>query len=100
MGIAISDGAEIAREIADIMIAADNLYEIATLKRLSDELMKRIRRNYASVIGINLGLICLGVGGVIMPSTSAVLHNASTIAISLKSMQNLIPEKNKKDEWN
>lgn len=91
-GIAISDGAEIAREIADITIAADDLRELVTLKRLSNELMKRIHRNYRSIVGINSGLIGLGVGGVIRPTTSALLHNTSTIAISLKSMQNLLPE--------
>ena len=91
-GIAISDGAEIAREIADITIAADDLRELVTLKRLSNELMKRIHRNYRFIVGINSGLIGLGVGGVIRPTTSALLHNTSTIAISLKSMQNLLPE--------
>ena len=91
-GIAISDGAEIAREIADITIAADDLRELVTLKRLSNELMKRIHRNYRFIVGINSGLIGLGVGGVIQPTTSALLHNTSTIAISLKSMQNLLPE--------
>lgn len=91
-GIAISDGAEIAREIADITIAADDLRELATLKHLSNQLMKRIHRNYRAIVGINAGLIGLGVGGVIQPATSALLHNTSTIAISLKSMQNLLPE--------
>ena len=62
------------------------------MKRLSNELMKRINRNYRSIVGINSGLIGLGVGGVIQPTTSALLHNTSTIAISLKSMQNLLPE--------
>lgn len=92
VGIAVSDGAEIAREIADIMIAADNLYEIATLKQLSNGLVKRIRKNYFSVIGINLGLILMGITGIIMPSTSALLHNTSTLAISVKSMQNILPD--------
>ena len=91
-GIAISDGAEIAREIADITIAADDLRELVTLKYLSNQLMKRIRRNYRAIVGINAGLIGLGTGGVIQPATSALLHNTSTIAISLKSMQNLLPE--------
>ena len=91
-GIAISDGAEIAREIADITIAADDLRELVTLKYLSNQLMKRIRRNYRAIVGINAGLIGLGAGGVIQPATSALLHNTSTIAISLKSMQNLLPE--------
>ncbi len=91
-GIAISDGAEIAREIADITIAADDLRELVTLKYLSNQLMKRIRRNYRAIVGINAGLIGLGTGGVIQPATLALLHNTSTIAISLKSMQNLLPE--------
>lgn len=89
-GIAISDGAEIAREIADITIAADNLYEIVTLKLLSDSLMKRIHKNYRDIVGFNTGLILLGVGGVIPPTTSALLHNTSTLGISLSSMQNLL----------
>lgn len=90
VGIAISDGAEIAREIADITIAADNLYEIVTLKLLSDSLMKRIQKNYRAIVCINTGLILLGVGGVIQPTTSALFHNTSTLVISLKSMQSLL----------
>ena len=91
-GIAISDGAEIAREIADITIAADDLRVIVTLKRLANAMMKRIQSNYRGIVGINSGLIALGVGGVIQPTTSALLHNTSTLAISLKSMQDLLPE--------
>lgn len=91
-GIAISDGAEIAREIADITIAADDLRVIVTLKRLANAMMKRIQCNYRGIVGINSGLIALGVGGVIQPTTSALLHNTSTLAISLKSMQDLLPE--------
>ncbi|MFV0363930.1 MAG: heavy metal translocating P-type ATPase [Suipraeoptans sp.] len=90
VGIAISDGAEIAREIADITISADDLYEIVTLKLLSDNLMKRIQSNYREIVGINTGLIVLGVAGVITPTTSALLHNLSTLSISVKSMNNLI----------
>lgn len=90
VGIAISDGAEIAREIADITIAADNLYEIVTLKLLSDSLMKRIHKNYRSIVGFNTGLILLGVGGVMPPTVSALFHNTSTLGISLSSMQNLL----------
>lgn len=90
VGIAISDGAEIAREIADITIAADNLYELVTLKQLSDFLMQRIRGNYRSIVGINTALILLGISGVIQPTTSALLHNTSTLAISMRSMRNLI----------
>lgn len=91
-GIAISDGAEIAREIADITIAADDLRVIVTLKRLANAMMKRIQSNYRGIVGINSALIALGVGGVIQPTTSALLHNTSTLAISLKSMQDLLPE--------
>lgn len=90
VGIAINDGAEIAREIADIMIGADNLYEIITLKAISNGLMKRIHKNYRTIVGFNTGLILLGVGGIIQPTTSALLHNTSTLAISLKSMQKLL----------
>jgi P-type E1-E2 ATPase len=90
IGIAISDGAEIAREIADVTIGADNLYEIVTLKAISNGLMKRIRKNYRTIVGFNTGLILLGVAGLIQPTTSALLHNASTLTISLKSMENLL----------
>ena len=89
-GIAISDGAELAREIADITISADNLYQIVRLKHLSHALMKRINRNYKEIVGINTVLILLGVGGVIQPAIAAMLHNISTIMISLQSMQNLL----------
>ena len=92
VGIAISDGAAIAREIADVTISADNLHEIVTLKRLSTALMKRIHNNYRTIIGVNGGLIALGVTGVIMPTTSALLHNMSTLTISLRSMRNLLPK--------
>jgi heavy metal translocating P-type ATPase len=90
VGIAISDGAQIAREIADVTIGADNLYEISTLKIISNLLMKRIRKNYRIIEGFNTGLIVLGVAGIIQPTTSALLHNASTLTISLNSMKNLI----------
>ena len=90
VGIAISDGAEIAREIADITISADDLYEIVTLKLLSDSLMRRIHSNYRKIVGFNSALIVLGVAGIIQPTTSAFLHNASTLGISLASMRNLI----------
>lgn len=93
VGIAVSDGAEIARAIADITIGADNLHEILTLKKISDELMKRIHKNYRLIVGINAGLIVLGVGGILQPTTSALLHNTSTLAISLSSMKNLLPER-------
>lgn len=89
-GIAISEGAEIAREIADITISEDSLFQLVTLRAISDGLMRRIDRNYRFVIGFNLGLILLGAGGVIAPATSALLHNTSTLAVSLKSMTNLL----------
>ena len=90
VGIAISDGAQIAREIADITISANDLKELVTLKRLSNLLMVRIQKNYRRIVGINTALIILGVAGGIMPTTSALLHNMSTLAISLKSMENLL----------
>lgn len=92
VGIAISDGAEIAREIADVTISADDLYEIVTLKVLSNRLMKRINGNYRKIVGINSALIVLGVAGIVQPTTSAFLHNASTLGISLSSMKNLLTD--------
>ena len=89
-GIAISDGAAIAREIADITVSADDLFALVTLKAVSDALMHRIRRNYRTIIGFNFSLIVLGVAGVLPPATSSLLHNLSTIAISLHSMTNLL----------
>ena len=91
VGITISDGAELAREIADITIAAEDLREIVILKRLSNAMINRIQGNYRGVVGINAALIALGVAGIIRPTTSALLHNTSTLAISLKSMGNLLP---------
>ena len=91
-GIAISDGAEIAREIADITIAADDLRELVTLKRLANGMMKRIHRNYRGIVGINSGLILLGVAGLIQPAASALLHNTSTLVISLRSMRDILTE--------
>lgn len=91
-GIAISDGAELAREIADITIAAENLYQIVKLKYLSNGLMKRIHANYKKIVGINTALILLGVGGMVQPTTSAMLHNVSTLTISMQSMQDIIKE--------
>ena len=91
-GIAISDGAAIAREVADITVGADDLYSLLILKRLSDALMARIHGNYRKIIGFNLMLIVLGVAGILPPATSALLHNASTLAISLESMTDLLPD--------
>lgn len=90
-GIVLNDGAEIAKEIADIMIGSDDLYQVVTLLQISKELMKRIRGNYRFIVGFNTGLIGLGVTGVIQPTTSALLHNTSTLAIGLRSMKNLLP---------
>ena len=96
VGIAICDGAEMAREIADITIAGDNLEELVTLKRLSNALVKRIHGNYRQIVGFNTGLILCGIGGVMQPATSALLHNTSTLAISVKSMKDLLTEKDEK----
>ena len=90
VGIAISDGAEIAREIADITVGSDDLYQIVTLKYISNALMKRIKSNYRKIVGVNSGLIALGVAGVLPPTTTALLHNGSTILISVNSMKNLL----------
>ena len=90
IGIAISDGAEIAREIADITVGADSLNELVTLKLISDGLMKRIHKNYRFIVGFNTGLIVLGVAGILQPATSALLHNTSTLMIGLKSMQDIL----------
>ena len=90
VGIAISDGAEIAREIADITVDSDDLYQIVTLKYISNALMKRIKSNYRKIVGFNSGLIALGVAGVLPPTTTALLHNGSTILISVNSMKNLL----------
>ena len=92
VGIAIRDGAAIAREVADITVGADNLYGLLTLKKLSDALMARIHHNYRFIISFNFMLICLGVAGILPPATSALLHNASTLMISLRGMTNLLEE--------
>ena len=91
-GVAISTGAAIAREIADITIASEDLSELVTLRRLSQALMARIHRNYRFIVGFNLSLILLGVAGLLPPTTSALLHNMSTLGISLKSMTDLQPD--------
>ena len=90
VGIAISEGAEIAREISDITIGAEDLQQIVVLRQLSHELMKRIHHNYRFIVSFNSGLIVLGVTGILAPTTSALLHNASTLMIGLKSMKNLL----------
>ena len=90
VGIAISDGAEIAREIADVTIGADSLWELVLLKRLGNALVKRIRQNYRQIVGFNSGLILLGVCGILPPATSALLHNTSTLVIGMKGMRNYL----------
>ena len=90
VGIAISDGAELAREIADITIGADDLSVMVTLKEISNGLMAKIHRNYRRIVGINGTLIALGVTGVIQPTTSALLHNTSTLLIGMDSMKSVI----------
>ncbi len=90
VGIAISSGAAIAREIADITVSSDDLNSLVTLKEISNLLMARIRSNYRSIMSFNTALIVLGVVGVIPPTTSAFLHNASTLAFTLKSMTKLM----------
>ena len=90
VGIAISDGAAIAREIADITIAADDLHELVSLRRIAGKLTGRIRSNYRFVMGFNGSLIALGAFGVLPPATSAMLHNLSTLGVSLRSMTNLL----------
>ncbi len=91
-GIAISDGAEIARQIADITIASSNLESLVTLREISTFLMRRIKTNYRTIVGFNTALIILGVAGILPPATSAMLHNGSTIALGLNSMTKLLPE--------
>ena len=91
-GIAINEGADIARQIADITIGSENLHSIVILKELSDLLMKRIKFNYRSIVAFNTGLIFLGVAGVLPPAASALLHNASTIALGLNAMTPLLGE--------
>lgn len=87
VGVAISDGAQIAREVADITIEADNLYELAAIRIISQNMVKRIHKNYLKIVGINSGLILLGITGVIQPTMSALLHNTSTLVISLNGMK-------------
>ncbi len=92
VGIAVRDGAAIAREIADVTISADSLDELVILRRLSAALMERIGSNYRFIVAFNGALIVLGALGILPPGTSALLHNASTLGISLRSMSSLLPE--------
>ncbi len=97
-GIAVSDGAEIARQIADITISSDDLESIVTLRKISKLLMKRIGFNYRTIVGFNTALIGLGIAGIMPPSTSAMLHNLSTVALGLNSMTGLIGKKENNNE--
>ena len=97
-GIAISDGAEIARQIADITIGSSNLESLVTLREISTFLMRRIKTNYRTIVGFNTALIILGVAGILPPATSAMLHNGSTIALGLNSMTKLLPENENRKE--
>ena len=86
VGIAISDGAQIAREVADITVEADNLYELAQLMNISKNMERQIHKNYVQIVGINSALILLGITGILQPTVSALLHNLSTLMISMRSM--------------
>ena len=97
-GIAINTGAAIAKEIADITISSENLFQLVTLRKLSQALMSRIHRNYRFIVGFNLMLIICGVAGFIQPTVSALLHNMSTLGISLKSMTNLLEQPKDNEE--
>ena len=99
-GIAISTGAAIAREIADITVASEDLFALVTLRRLSEELMRRLHWSYRFIVSFNFSLIVLGVAGVLPPTTSALLHNASTLGIGLKNMTNLPDEADNKHTYN
>ena len=92
VGIAISTGAAIAREIADITVSSEDLFALVTLRRLSQALMERIHGSYRFIVGFNLTLIVLGVAGVLPPTTSALLHNGSTLGISLRNMTDLLDD--------
>jgi len=91
-GIAISTGAAIAREIADITVSSEDLFALVTLRKLGEALMARIHGSYRFIVGFNLTLIALGVAGVLPPTTSALLHNGSTLGISLRNMTDLLDE--------
>ena len=93
-GIAISTGAAIAREIADITVASEDLFALVTLRRLGEALMERIHGSYRFIVGFNLSLIALGVAGILPPTTSALLHNGSTLGISLRNMTDLLKKDN------
>ena len=94
-GIAVGSGASVAREVADITISSDSLYQLLILRRISTQLMKRIRFHYRFIMTFNALLIALGVSGILLPASSALLHNGSTIVTGLRSMTNLLEDKEK-----
>ena len=94
-GIAISSGAAIAREIADITFGAEDMHELVTLRRIAVRLHRRIDRNYRFILGFNGGLIALGALGILAPAVSALLHNASTLGVTMYSLTNLLPQEPK-----
>ena len=95
VGIAIKDGAEIAREIADITIGAGNLMELVNLRKLSVAMMRRIHKNYHTILGVNGTLILLGVSGILPPTASAFLHNSTTLALGMGGMRDYLPEEHR-----
>ncbi|WP_034229637.1 heavy metal translocating P-type ATPase [Lachnobacterium bovis] len=97
-GIAVSDGAAIAREVADVIIGDDNLYRLLTIRQISQSMMERIRHNYHFIVGFNSLLIGLGVAGVLTPSASALFHNTSTVYAGIHSMRDLLPEKEEEND--
>ena len=96
VGIAVNSGAAIAREVADITISSDDLFALVTLLKTSKALMKRIKFNYRFIVSFNSLLILMGITQIIPPTVSALLHNMSTLGISLRSMKNLLKEGNDK----
>ena len=98
VGIAINTGAAIAKEISDITVSSEDLFKLVTLREISSALMERINRNYRFIVSFNFLLIVCGVTGVIQPTTSALLHNMSTLGISIKSMTDLLPEEKNNSE--
>ena len=88
----MKDSSDIAREVADISLLSSSLSELAVLRELSCAVLEKIERNYRFIVGFNCSLIALGVAGILPPATSALLHNLSTLAVSMKSMTNLLPE--------
>ena len=92
VSVSMKDSSDIAREVADISLLSSSLSELAVLRELSCAVLEKIERNYRFIVGFNCSLIALGVAGILPPATSALLHNLSTLAVSMKSMTNLLPE--------